>query len=327
MLGKPLLTLLLLALAVSAAFAEEGSAPKPAKLPKGLGLAAKYAGDAGLAEDPSVIIIEDFEGGSLAALAEARSTKTTTGARWTSIAGAKGQDKTLAIVSDPARVHSGNYALKVLVTEASRESGNLFTRLKPGHDRLFGRFYIKFDKDYPYESHTGLSLKATTETVPWPMGKAGIVPRGVNRFGGMLEPEPGDWKSPPGFWCFYIYWHEMKGRWGNVFQSEPPTPVVRDRWICCELMFKANSTPEARDGECAYWIDGKLRYHGTGFSWRTTNDLKLNSVHLHHYMNKNGQAWKHSQAPRRQWFDDVVIATEYIGPLVSPEAEGSDRRE
>ena len=298
-----------------------------AELPEGPGLGAKYPGDVGLENDPSVIILEDFEDGNLEALAEARSSKTTTGARWTSIAGAKGEDKTLAIVSDPAHVHSGKYALEVLVTEASRESGNLFARLQPGYDQLYGRFYIKFDKDYPYESHTGLSLQATNETFPWPMGKAGIVPKGHERFGGMLEPEPGDWKSPPGFWCFYVYWHEMKGRWGNVFQSTPPTPVLRDQWICCELMFKANSTPEARDGECAYWTDGKLRYHGTGFNWRSTNDLKLNAVHLHHYMNKNGQAWEADQSPRRQWFDDVVIATEYIGPLVPLEAEEAGRRQ
>ncbi len=327
MLGRPLLALLLLALAVGAAFAEAGSAPKPAELPEGLGLAAKYPDDAGMETDPSVIIHENFEGGSLEALAEARSSRTTTGARWTNIAGAKGEDKTLTIVSDAAHVHSGRHALEIAVTEASRESGNLFARLQPGYDQLYGRFYIKFDKDYPYESHTGLSLTATTETVPWPMGKAGIVPKGDERFGGMLEPEPGDWTSPPGFWCFYVYWHEMKGRWGNVFQSTPPTPVVRDGWICCELMFKANSTPEARDGECAYWTDGKLRYHGTGFSWRTTNDLTLNAVHLHHYMNKAGRAWEGSQAPRRQWFDDVVIATEYIGPLIPLEAEGPDRRQ
>lgn len=285
-------------------------------LPEGGGLSAKYPGDTGLQSDPAVIIVEDSEAGSLEALARARSDKTTTGARWTSIAGVKGDDRTLDIVSDPAHVHSGKHALEILVTETSRESGNLFARLKPGYDRLYARFYIKFDRDYPYESHTGLSLGATSETVPWPVGKAGIVPKGDERFAGMLEPEPGDWKSPPGFWCFYVYWHEMKGRWGNVFQSEPPTPAVRDRWICCETMFKANSTPEARDGECAYWIDGTLRYHGTGFNWRTTDDLKLNSVHLHHYMNKEGRAWQHSQAPRRQWFDDLVVATDYIGPMV-----------
>ncbi len=286
-------------------------------LPGGPGLSAKYPGDTGLQSDPAVIFVEDFEAGSLEALAQARSDKTTTGARWTSIAGAKGEDKTLDIVSDPAHVHSGKHALEILVTETSRESGNLFARLKPGYDRLYARFYIKFDKDYPYESHTGLSLGARKETPPWPVGRAGIVPTGDARFGGMLEPEPGDRSSTPGFWCFYVYWHEMKGRWGNVFQSDPPTRVEKDRWISCETMFKANSAPGARDGECAYWVDGELRYHGTGFNWRTTNDLKLNSVHLHHYMNKAGRSWQADQSPRRQWFDDTVIATEYIGPMVS----------
>jgi len=303
-------------LLVGVALAQGGSAGKTAPLPQGAGLAARYPGDVGLERDPSVIIVENFEEGTLEALAATRSPKTTTGARWTSIAGAKGEGKTLTIVTDPANVHAGEHALEILVDESTRESGNLFARLQPGYDRLYGRFYIKFAEDYPYESHTGLALNATTETVPWHMGKAGIVPKGDDRFGGMLEPEPGDRSSTPGFWCFYIYWHEMKGRWGNVFQGDPPTRVEKGRWIACELMFKANSTPQARDGECAYWIDGKLRYHGTGFNWRTTDDLKLNTVHLHHYMNKNGASWKADQSPRRQWFDDIVIATEYIGPMV-----------
>jgi len=301
-------------------FAQEGSKGKVAPLPEGPGLAAKYPGDVGLQADPAVIIAENFEEGDLDALVEASSTKTTTGKRWTNVAGAKGKDKTLTIVTDPVNVHAGKFALEILVDESTRESGNLFTRLEPGYDQLYGRFYIKFAKDYPYESHTGLAMGARKETAPWPVGRAGIVPTGEERFGGMLEPEPGDRSSTPGFWCFYIYWHEMKGRWGNVFQSTPPTRVEKGRWVSCEMMFKANSTPEARDGECAYWIDGKLRYHGTGFNWRTTDKLKLNAIHLHHYMNKENRAWEQDPSPRRQWFDDVVIATEYIGPMVPEKA-------
>jgi len=318
-----LVTAALVGLAVPVWAEEQG----PARLPEGPGLAARYPGDVGIAEDPAVVIAENFEEGSLEALAQAPSTKTTTGTRWTSVVGAKGPDRTLAIVSDPENVHSGRYALQIVVGPDTRESGNLFARLKPGYDQLYARFYIKFAEDYPYESHTGVGLAATKETTPWPVGRAGIVPRGDERFHGTLEPEPGrPWGPPPGFWCFYVYWHEMKGRWGNVFRSDPLTPVVRGRWICAELMFKANSTPEARDGECAFWIDGKLRYHGTGFNWRTTDDLKLNAVHLLHYINKEGKAWAHSQAPRRQWFDDIVVATDYIGPQVPAETVEAGRQ-
>jgi hypothetical protein len=47
-----------------------------------------------------------------------------------------------------------------------------------------------------------------------------------------------------------------------------------------------------------------------GFRWRTTDDLNLNYVWLYLYI---------TQAPEghisRVWFDDVVIATDYIGPI------------
>ena len=40
-------------------------------LPEGPGLSAKYLGDTGLQSDPAVIIVENFEAGSLEALARA----------------------------------------------------------------------------------------------------------------------------------------------------------------------------------------------------------------------------------------------------------------
>jgi len=43
--------------------------------------------------------------------------------------------------------------------------------------------------------------------------------------------------------------------------------------------------------------------------WRTTEKLKINCLWMLLYIHDN-------RNPNRVWFDDVVIATEYIGPLV-----------
>ena len=113
---------------------------------------------------------------------------------------------------------------------------------------------------------------------------------------------------------------------------------------------KANSAPDKHDGEQAFWIDGRLIAHfapgtpeGTwlrdrfntsgkynrnpkpfeGFRWRTTDKLKINTFWLLYYLesifrkdirpkNKN---IPYNSNTAQVWFDDIVIATEYIGPI------------
>jgi len=292
-------------------------------LGQAIGIAAKYPGDVGIENDADVVLVENFELGSLDRLRNVKSTNMLHGRRWSGLVGDKDSKrlkKTISIDSGDNNAHGGKHSLKIVVSEESFESGGLLTRLKKGHDQLYARMYIKFAVDYQLESHTGFMLTASTDKTAWFNGHAGIVPKGNDRFGGTLEPEPIGGGDPPGNWVFYSYWHQMQGRWGNRLANvKNSVRVVRDRWTCIELMFKANTEPEKSDGECAYWIDGDLSYHGTGFCWRTTNDLKLNTLYPHHYMNKNGRAWASSQSPRIQWFDDIVVATKYIGPMAEKE--------
>ena len=48
-----------------------------------------------------------------------------------------------------------------------------------------------------------------------------------------------------------------------------------------------------------------------GFRWRTVPDLNVNYVWLYVYTQQ--PAGHHI----RVWFDDVVVATEYIGPMAA----------
>lgn len=66
----------------------------------------------------------------------------------------------------------------------------------------------------------------------------------------------------------------------------------------------------------AIWVDGKLVGEFTGIRWRNDMDLKVNCFWLEHYGYDEGdptkQYWKESQSV---WFDDVVVARRYIGPI------------
>lgn len=149
--------------------------------------------------------------------------------------------------------------------------------------------------------------------------------------------------------------------YGNVLYPEEPREVNRGEWTAIEFMLKMNSSPEERDGEMALWIDGELAVHfapGTpegywvrdqfrnvpghpdaepfeGFKWRKDMDVKVNVLRLQHYV--SGGSFNSTQNYANEnpdylinteeatvWFDNVVMATEYIGPIREPGDPGEE---
>jgi hypothetical protein len=74
------------------------------------------------------------------------------------------------------------------------------------------------------------------------------------------------------------------------------------------------NTPGKRDGRVAFWVDGVLRGDFPNLRLRDVATLKINNVYLSSYS---------SRVPPNQvlWYDDVVVATAYIGPRVPLDAE------
>jgi hypothetical protein len=185
-------------------------------------------------------------------------------------------------------------------------------------DQLFVRFYTKFHADCDYVHHF-CTLRANRSLQGgdrWSgFGGAGVMPDGKRRFSTAIEPWGNSGKfDPPGKWNFYSYWHEMKASpdrkyWGNSFLPEEQPAIERDRWYCVELMLKHNK-PNQADGEQAFWIDGNLIGHWKNFNWRTDSQLKANAFTLESYVTNR---WT-KQRINIVYFDNVVIAKEYIGP-------------
>ena len=75
-------------------------------------------------------------------------------------------------------------------------------------------------------------------------------------------------------------------------------------------MLKAN-TPGLRDGRIAVWLDGVLVADFPGLRLRDIDTLKIDRFGLSFHIgsNPNGQA--------RKWYDNVVAAKSYIGPIQS----------
>lgn len=297
------------------------------------GIADNYLKDQGITKDSAVIYATGFEQGVQAPLTVTR--------------------KGVFTLKDKKIAHSGTISAQITATKNVDEGGDLRIKWKKGVDECYMRVYVRFDKNTLMPHHF-INLSGHTPTYKYRWGGgAGLKPPGGSdgAFGSTLEPPSGE----NGKWKFYSYWHEMHswqtphgapdGRknsyYGNNFYVKEGPTLRRDDWICLELMIKLNDIGQ-HNGEQAFWIDGKKISHwkqgnpeGTwmreyfrtfgqwntnpkpfkGFSWRTHNILKINKANLQWYLSKD-QSWKKMTSDKNiVYFDDLVIATKYIGPM------------
>ncbi len=323
-----------------------------------LGLAARYPGDQGIENDSTVVFSENFESITVTDLSQ----------RWTHVNNKDSQ--VLYIVRDTTAPSVGKYCLRMTGTKGQNVGGHLWQLLDEGYDKLYARFYCKFAPDAPYVHHfVHLGGRNPSVTNPYPMGGAGNRPTGTDRFSTSMDLVGRSEADPPGAWSFYSYWSEMhswqtpegesdgrpNGFYGNLFGPLELEQARRDQWQCVEIMIKLND-PEGRDGEEAFWVDGKLverygpgtiegtwfkdRFHRTGslntdpqpfegFRWRTNESLKINTFWLQYYLahvfendyNPHDPEISYNDNKAIVYFDNVVLATEYIGPVVSAHQE------
>ena len=274
-------------------------------------ISSKYPDDQNITSDPRVLFADNFESGDLK--------------KWDQ------QRGTIAITT--TNTHSGKYSVHVPMHRGKDQGGDAIKWFMPGSDRVHARFYVKFSPDYQYNHHF-VWLGANQRTNKWSaFGKAGLKPNGTYYSAGM-EPWFAWGKNPsPGEVNLYTYFMDMtedpkmKGKyWGNQFfppgpgrgkpASEHRVIPPLDQWHCWEFMIQANTAPDKSDGKQAMWIDGKQIGNFENIRWRIDLDLKVNCLWLEHYGYDEGdptkQYWKQTQSV---WFDDVVVATDYIGPM------------
>ncbi|MFC1541752.1 hypothetical protein ACFL50_04800 [Candidatus Latescibacterota bacterium] len=289
-------------------------------LPDGNGIAANYPGDTGIDNDPAVVFTENFE-------SYPNSTFTGT-SRWSESWGEGAQ-----IVRQVENVHAGEQALEHVHNETVG-GGGARKILTPGYDMLHVRYYMKYHEQFPGSHHAGgLAISSKSYT------KAGTRPDGTNLFlvlGDALAPflgwsPPGN--QPPGFLHVYVYHMDQNSQYGTQFfpsgkvmggtinfgDSFEPMPDIileRDRWYCYELMVKLNA-PDKRDGRIALWIDGKIVGDWHNVRFRTVDSLKADQFWIDSYSSQTHEN-------KRLWFDDIVGATSYIGPMVGAERTGDN---
>ncbi len=306
------------------------------------GIASRYPGDRDIAEDPAVLFAEGFERGPVEDLK----------LRWDTVGDEPGMSYSNEVPPGSAGTRSLVMERTAgpgpqLYTRLKNGEGGW------GGDTVFARCYVKFDQGCGAIGHFGPCLGGNAPATRWPSVKAGHPTDGTKSFWSGIEPYGDAWVWDfYTYWCEMRGSPPRGQTWGNSFIRDPGLKVTKGEWICVEQMIRMNTLGDT-DGEQALWIDGKLAAHlgkgfpkglwtfdkfepgkggqgirwnvemgdrerfsvpteglpFEGFRWRTDAGLNVNFVWLYVYSEKpEGHRIK-------VWYDDLVVATEYIGPI------------
>ncbi len=288
------------------------SAAHAAPLPQGNnGIAAKYPRDANIRSNAGVLFTDDFESYSSA-------NQLTN--KWNNYY----QGGNTRIATEAGNVYAGRKSLQFTQPQGGGEVANeIVKNISPKQDTLFVRVYTKFSSGFSVTGpgHNGIRIESN---YPGP----GRIPSGRDFFSFSLENSAYYGEAQPGYTNIYAYHPEQRSQWGDHwypngkvlpvdsrpgnfgpnFQPRPNMIPQTNRWYCYEFMVKAN-TPGQRNGRVGVWINGNLTADFQNVRVRDTTGVKIDRMMLglHAPSNSNGAD--------RKWYDNVVVAKSYIGPM------------
>ena len=298
--------------------APSSSDATPPSIPTGLpednnGIAAQFPNDANIGSHPDVLFVDTFESYSSAS-------------QLSGIWNSYYQGSNTRIATESGNKFAGNRALEFTLRQGSSEVANAVVKnISPSEDTLFVRTYTKFDSGFANtrEGHNGIRISAR---YPGP----GNQPNGTDFFGFSLENSIYYSEAEPGYTHVYGYYPEQRGQYGDHwypdgtvipfdatpgnfgpnFVSRPNFIPERNRWYCYEFMVKAN-TPGQRDGRVSIWIDGKVIADFRNVRVRDVSNLRIDQIQLELHAKSS------VTRENKKWYDNVVVARSYIGPMVS----------
>jgi len=346
----PAASALMVALSVCALYAA-GNVPQH-------GLAALYPGDIGLASDSSVVFYEDFESGAVPDLLTrwtSMNNKDNSVLDFVpdSIPGSPGK-RSLRITATKGH-DTGGDLWKLLDKGYDRLYARYYCKFAP--DAPYVHHFVALGgktSTAPYPEGgagsrpTGYDRFGSTVYLE----RSNTPPPGAWFFYSYWS-EMHSWQTDSG---------ESDGRpnafYGNPFRPDSNIIARRGEWQCVEIMIKLND-PDSTNGEQAFWVDGRLAtrwgpgtHTGTwfkdafrtsgifntdpkpfaGFRWRKTESLRINTLWLQYYLASIFEENVRPADPTipyngdiaRVEFDNVVLATRYIGPIASTLTTGYD---
>jgi hypothetical protein len=282
-----------------------------------VGIAAKYARDAGIGSDPAVVFSENFE-----------SSLATFRARFTG-----GGTTGIGTSTDHPTASGGVQSVRLI---PSGGNGTLYRRLSTDYDHLYLRYYVKYLGSVSH--HAGGFIGGYYPATDYPQGDAGLKgerPNGDKLFISALEQLGNQGSGMPNTRLgTYNNWIDMQGAsfqgqyFGRDLLVAENVPLRVGAWQCVEMRVKLNTSSGSRDGELQIWIDDVqiqnfipgspvgaydaagnwITGSGSGFPglrWRDTLAYGANWIKLQNYSTA-GTLYD-------VLYDDLVVATSRIG--------------
>lgn len=181
-------------------------------------------------------------------------------------------------------------------------------------EEIYFRYYLRFGDDWdpPISGGKIPGIAGTYGQAGWGMRKSD----GYNGWSmrGGFAVRPSNDKSVAGMTAIgsYTYHADMVDVSGDFWGwSDGPSGLLENnRWYAVEQYVKLN-TVGARDGIFRAWIDGRQVFEKTNIQYRLTSKLKIENIWMDVY--HGGVA--PSPKDMTLYFDNVVIARKYIGPM------------
>lgn len=276
--------------------------------PAAIGLAARVRGDAGIEQQPDVLLAERFERPEWANA-------------W--VPGERRQQHGLVAADAPGRFQPlQGKALRVVIDRGEHAGVDLqlpLKRLAGGTEpeELFMRYYLRLGDDWDPTIGGGKlpGLAGTYGKVGWG-GRRADGYSGWSARGQFMVAPPNDPAAAAhrGIGS-YLYHVDAQDDYGDVlgWNTGPTGLLAKNRWYCVEQQVRLNR-PGERDGVLRAWVDGRLAYERTDLRLRLTADLRIETVWLNVY--HGGKP----TAPQRLslFIDNLVVARRYIGPMSAP---------
>ena len=212
---------------------------------------------------------------------------------------------------------SGKRCLKLILKTGQKSAASMFHQIKPS-ETVHIRYYRMFPQGWvwpdgygphdsvlyggKWESPTGNELSVFMDL--WKTADT------ITRVGSGLRPG-----QQAKLLDYQKKTSSVASGWGRAaiglyWNKSEPDKFLPGKWNCLELGVKL-STPGKADGEVRLWVNGKLCSEWTDIPLRDTDqvDLKFHLFFLSMYF--------HPGSPKDQfhYVDDIVISTEYIGPV------------
>jgi Polysaccharide lyase 14 len=268
-------------------------------------IAAQYPNDVGIRNHPSVIYATGFDSSNWL------TTDFPSGIRVVYLGGS---DQTARPVWTGAEAFTGTGALLHRQLAGTNLPHGMTIMGFQSVNEIYMRWYRKYQAGYKWgcqsAKNNGVYAVANDDTP-----EACVQPTGYDKFSFRVQDERRSSSTTGEFYgALYSYHpHADNGGCGEWYSQNVNGIKYQQSgvWTAYEIYIKANTVGQ-RNGVIRMWINGELRGQQEGLEFRYTDALKINQVYL--YGSTGGCDTPYTQ---NVWDDNLVVAKEYIGPMVT----------